>query len=347
MRLLVALAAGLWVVPELAEACQPWPPVVDSIVPDGEMHPANAAMVLRGHELTADHLVATVDGQPSQLIVDEQLSRHEGIFIEYYRTLALRISPPPTPGQQVHVTGQVCGYLDEPGCDPIDVAFTSDEPDLTPPIGVELLGFDLVRLTAPEEDSCGASFSQVEFDLSFPPDISLGESMVMYRLSVKHAEDDLSGGLRDHVDDLASWEASVEISRVGDDFPIDGWCASVSTIDAAGNESATTTSCSACMWTTREPHNIFVEDVWLPVPGGACDDGMAATTTGDMTTSDASASDDTLPTDPSPTEPADSTGPPATGGESTVPEGCTCSSPHPAPVPLLLAPLALFRRRRR
>lgn len=349
MRALAIIVAGLWLVPEVAEACSPWPEQVDAVVPTGGTHPANAAMIIRGHQLRPELLVATIDGQAAQVVVDEELSLAEEIFEGNFRTLALRVEPAPMPGQTVHLSGQPCEMFDAPLCEPIDVTFTATEPDQTPPGEIGVVSYDLVRLTDFEENSCGERGSWIEVELSLAPDIGADEALVMYDLTATHAQLDIAVSSRGHAEDLGeSMRRSVEVFKVGEDFPIEGWCVAIRTVDAAGNESASAASCSPCMWVTREPNTLFGDEMWNPVPGGACEGGAAESSTG----APGSTGEESPTSEASPTSGASSVGETSSSGggaeESPGPDkGCGCRSAPVGDVAPFIVTLGLLARRRR
>ena len=169
---------------------------------------------------------------------------------------------------------------------------------------------------------------------------------VFYEIIAEHAGADLHArqhGLADELFEVP--DRRVHVFALDEDFPIEGWCMTVRTFDAAGNLGAPATTCEACMWQEREPGGLFVD--WHPVPGGPCDlapdtDTDTGTGTGETPTTTAPGPEPSgLTTD------ADTSG--ASGGEEVlVPHGCSCDLRAPGvALGWLLVPLALVRRARR
>lgn len=314
-------------------------PVLESILPNGPTYPANAALVLRGHRLTPVGLSATIDGVPATLVLDPSISNIEPVIDEDYRTLVLRLDPTPEIGQHVALFGEPCADPEYNTCDPIDVQYVAGPPDVTPPPAIGLHPFDLERIL-PGLWGCDCCFygSWLHARLAPPDDLLSDETAVFYEITVEHAIADLGERVHDLADVVIQYpDQLLGVLALGEDFPIEGWCMTVRTIDAAGNAGAPTTTCDACMWQEHEPGVIFVE--WHAVPGGPCDvEPETGTETGATPTTGLEPTDLT-------TEASDGA---ATAGEDPlVPHGCACEHHSPgSALGWLLMTLALARRAR-
>lgn len=340
-RLAAAALALASLAPRPASACSPGDPVLDAVLPATDTHPANAAVIVRGSQLLPDLLSATIDGAPATLVVDTAFS-DLGVY-EGYDLLALRLDPAPQPGQQVVIVGEPCNAPEVNTCPELDLQFTAGPPDLTPPLPLAIEPFDVERLLSQQSGGCGGPhyYSLIDVDFAIPADILAGEVAVFYDTTADHQATGLAGAERGHIDTLpGNGKTTIEVGAIGDEFPIEGWCLTARTIDAAGNASEPVTSCAACRWYEGHSQNLF--DVWTPVPGGPCDVMEDTSSTGAPPDDGSTGS----PTGDPPT--AGSTGDPATAGEDPLVEhGCACRHAPRAPWWLLVPLLAVRRRSHR
>lgn len=117
----------------VASACSPPVPALGDTIPtDGGVHPANAAVQMKGDYLGAS-VSGTIDGEPVDVVIDTELSLlraySEG---NYYNVMVVRTSPQPEPGQVVHLFGEPCAKSGV-GCT-LDLTYTAGALDMTPPL---------------------------------------------------------------------------------------------------------------------------------------------------------------------------------------------------------------------
>jgi hypothetical protein len=347
-RVAAAAAAGAtaWLIARTAAACVPWDLEVSSVVPaDAGPYPANAAIVVRGHRLLPDQLVATVDGMPAMLVVVPELSLADTVFTEQFRTLAVRVDPMPMPGQTVTVAGDPCDIDPPQTCPALDVEYVAGPPDDAPPILTGDVSFDLLRYTEVQWNDCGEWGSEIWVHPQVDGDPMAAEAVVQFRLAAVHPDvpGDQSGA---HLDELGDPEIlSTSTSVIGDAFPFDGWCVSLHLLDAAANASDPIETCLPCMGAVEETWS-FEGPAWEPIPGGECAEDPGDTDGG-------STGDESDTTNDGPTSSGSSTGDDSTGWSDSGQPGdgdaaCACrGTTRAVPTWMLIATLALAGRRRR
>ncbi|MBC8068326.1 MAG: hypothetical protein IAG13_08330 [Deltaproteobacteria bacterium] len=344
---------GLLLMPSRARACT-YDGGAESIVPDGATHPANAAVVLTGWLLDPEWLVATIDGEPAEITVDEDLSiLHSSENVaDMFHVLSLRLEPTPEPGQHVAITGSPC----HTGCPEIAIAYVASEPDLEILGAAPTMSFDIARFSEPISDSCGNSGSRVRVAANVDALAYAGEALVMFEATARNDDAGLVATAR-HVLSEADFRLDVEFGQTGADFPLEGWCVEVRTIDAAGNAGAGSSSCDACGVYDGTPR-IGGDIPFEPVPGGPCD--LAGSTSDDSSTgespttgADASSTsaDDSggASSDPDGSSSSDGTTGGAPGADGVTDRGCACGAGGgvDALAGLAVFGLVLGRRRRR
>ncbi len=152
LSFLVLVAASA---PTRASACSPQLLAqIERTRPSGDAWPANAPLVFEGGQLgLGGSLVATIDGVPAALEIDERRSWY--VPTDYgYHVLVVRLRPTPEPGQTVRVEGQLCWS----GCAlAMEYVATAPLEEDVPPI--DALRWDLEEHQREEnaygEDSCG------------------------------------------------------------------------------------------------------------------------------------------------------------------------------------------------
>lgn len=278
LALTLALASLPVLVPRLAEACSPPLPGVSETLPvDGGSYPANAAIGLYGHGLSAEGLAGTVDGTPVALSVATTPGPRRA-------SLSLTLDPAPTEGQSVHITGTACDGGGGTECD-VDLTFTATAPDLDPPT---------------------VSGGVLQYDVHDYPNVVADGGSCMSSSDQGHYVNVTVESVTDDYPELAYWEVigfvqGPEDVRARRTAPIDGATASVSfhlanlqdvdpadvcfrvdALDPAGHRTTVAESCAACRLVDDDDGSTL--DVRPPEPawtaadvrvGGPCDDGTA------------------------------------------------------------------------
>jgi len=279
-------AAGLYLTAEgLARACQPpFPGLFGSIPDHGTTHPANAAVLLEGYDISLDAVTVTVDGAPAALIEQPPLPWINGVFV--------RIEPQPQPGQTVVIEGDFCPQPGE--CEPQQIPFTATDPDLTPPAPITAFSFDIYDYP-PHDPGVGSCMSPSDFTRYFRISAPLpgpGESYNIHRLSVVGDGPVLPSRLA-ITTDMAITVSGLDAELMGAPLA-ESACFHVDTIDFAGNVGpASPPICLPCRVRvdTRAPF-LPIEPAWTDddlFPGGPC--ATAEETTGEGNTSDGPTSD--------------------------------------------------------
>lgn len=122
-----------------AEACSPPPPGLYSSIPhDGEVYPANAALLFQGDEISLDGVTVTVDGAPAAFAAPAQ-------SVKDMATIAAIISPEPMAGQTVAVQGNFCkpGAPPQGPCKPFSLTYKAGPRDEGSLAGVHIASFDI------------------------------------------------------------------------------------------------------------------------------------------------------------------------------------------------------------
>lgn len=248
LGLILALAAAAGLQPRIANACDYAPGVWGSIPEDGSKLPANAAVFLRGADLSLTDGTVMVDDAIAILEVIPELSG-TGTFGD----LALRIIPEPQPGQTVTFEGSFCPpeYL----CEPISLKFEVVEPDHEAPSPVVDLGFDVLEHGFEYGDDCGGPTGDISYYLSFdegaPNDepVRLLHEVEVHRAGIEDGDPVRRLSIYSD-DDEGARTLRVLLDRAmdldGADAP-EAFCFTVITRDASNNVSAEIhTACLPC-----------------------------------------------------------------------------------------------------
>ena len=352
----VFIALGAVTLPSVdAHACS-WSWGADLIAPNGDQHPANAAVVLIGTGLGPEQLSATIDGMAATLVVDETVAEHhlDGLA-EHYFILPLRLDPAPEVGQQVAITGDPCGV--DIDCPPIAIMYTATAADTTIADATPTLSFNLARFSGTTSNSCASWGSLVQATVALDEAAFDEEELVLYEVTARNDAAKIAAATHRQLSWL-QFDPFVMFAAVGEDFPLDGWCVDVSMIDVAGNRGTVTTSCMPALCYDGEPISDIARIPFEPARGGSCDPDDVGTSTsstsGDGPPGEGSSTETTTDTmldsghASDPGTAADTTGAPMIDAETTA-RGCACGADHTDTwsVWLLLAIFPASRRRRR
>lgn len=260
-RWLVPLGAAALLLPIArdANACSPWDPALDRTFPaQGDILPAGALLLLDGQVLSPDHLSVTVDGEPAALVLVHERSRglYYWLWESAYRTMALRIEPPPQPGQAIVVTGDPC--LEWAGmsfCDPVELIYSVGEADSEPPDAPVELWYDVYDHgeVASADSSCGATTAQLEFTIWTEIGRERLEYPLEYRLSRRPRDLPRAWDVVEHdwlrdakaFDPQFRWQYLIQ--AVQDLLPLaEALCLRLQTFDASGNLGGEIEVCPPC-----------------------------------------------------------------------------------------------------
>lgn len=321
---LAVVAIVICVLPRHARACgqpEPPPPALNGVEPSSGEHPNNVPIRISGTSLNLGALTVTVDGQPAMAA-----PASSSVFL---------IEPTPEPGQQIHLSGQLCNE----GC-VVDVTLTAGPPDLEappPPTAIFLNIHDYPNIPS-NDGSC-----QYGSDLAFYIDVETeGHQGDANRVEVFAASNpgQVLYGLTGSVNGTHSARLG-EQTLAGVD-PND-LCVRTNNFDLAGNASTSIESCGLCKYRVDSGSEGQLGDPAPPQPTWHSGDLVA----------DGTCPDATLPEPPdsggsetgSETGDSDS----ATGELDGDSGGCGCQAATP-PAPLaalaLLGLIWLPRRRR-
>ncbi len=265
--------------PSSALACSPNLSSVTDIRPQSAgVLPANAAIVFKGFSLGTysfhgpeGELQATINGEPAELIVDEQLSAYSDHDDSFW-LLAVRLQPTPSPGDTVELSGAPCIYNP---CDSLAYQVTVGPPDLTPPPSVLDTAWEFVfegtGVLEPNADSCGDYPWTGSFDITTTFDaLSANDEWSFVDVEVVPSPDK-----RYRKAWQAVWllDALTEDRRIPihwDQLPayVDPapYCVHVTVRDAAGNTGGTRKQCTPC----RTAERVGGEMSYCPYPDGYC-----------------------------------------------------------------------------
>lgn len=173
-----------------ARACSPHEPALERTYPEaGGVIPEGALLLLDGQVLRPEQLAVTVDGVAAQLVLVPEHSHgfHYWGWDEAYRTMALRIEPPPQPGQTIVVTGDPCfQWKGMAYCDEVELVYTVGEADVDPPDAPANLWYDVYDhgSEAAGHEPCTAN-PPVRFEITIETEIerSVLEYPLEYHLS--------------------------------------------------------------------------------------------------------------------------------------------------------------------
>ncbi len=340
---LAALAVAGVVEP--ASACSPSGGTIGSVTPAGDTHPANAAIVIEGRVLSERGLEATIDGEPAALMVDALRSAWNPPDQGYDR-MALRLSPEPTPGQVVRVSGEACASWG--GVCPLEVAFTAGPPatEVLPP--VDALWFDW-GLEEPWgdpwiSDSCGSfpTVAELVVHVRVPEEARDGSLLRVWATPAVEGDWGARAAYLRDAEPEVRQRIGMDAYRVGDPVTISRACVHAQLVGSAG-EGPVTTTCAPCR---------FYDDAWLGDGPGcfgatyACPSDIAPASPSDHCVDpipDAGAPDAGAPWSPDGGAPS----PADAGAGAPVTYGCAAVPTTPSsPLGLLgLAALAWLRRR--
>lgn len=265
--------------PATATACGAPAPGLTSTVPaEGATHPANAALLFSGFDLSLDQVTVTVDGAPAQLVAAP--------FGSSWANFVMLVEPAPEVGQQVVVSGPVCP---PDFCDPLLLTYTAGEPDLTAPVPVPEAAFFAVYDHADFMTSGGDCQSDTDLTLyvhvtqdGAAPGAAPGV------VSASWSGGGGGGGFGDFTfasGTTASLSIPLTLAQLGGKDPASEVCVTVTARDLAGNEATPFEVCPACFFReddTPIESSYVPEPVWTEadaVPGSAC--AGADPTTGD------------------------------------------------------------------
>lgn len=280
----VLLAAGLTAAAAPAEACSPAAGVTSTIpAADATTYPANAPIYFYGYYLALTPSVAvTVDGQPASLVDVSDQTPHvfTPSFAGGVTSLRVRIDPPPSPGQEVSLSGNLCQSA--PSCDPVLLQFTAAAPDEQGPATPPGLTFDLHD----HGDSLAATTCDESGDFAWwlriqgLPATAAGESPVFYDITA-FTDETLSTR-------VAQWSrfaepGDVDVRLVGTADLVVGAplpeaaCFRIDLADLAGNPGASSNvACAPCLYRADPPSSKDpAEPSWTSAdvyPGGFCGD---------------------------------------------------------------------------
>lgn len=329
-----------------AQACSPADPALARTYPAaGGVLPAGALLLLDGQVLRPEQLVGTVDGQPAQLVL---VPEHSHSFQYWgwdqgYRTMALRVEPPPLPGQTIVITGDPCFQWEGFSyCDEVELVYTVGEADVEPPDAPADLWYDVYDhgMEATRHEPCAWN-SSVRFELTIHTEIERSglEYPLEYHLSRRPRDAPGEWTLVEH-DWLRDAEAHdpwfqwlFSLADVESVLPLaEAYCLRLQTFDASDNLGGELEVCPPChdelgpeefsfiaLWPDGSPS---YDDEWL-YPGGYCPAALEpepepGTSTGD----EGFESSTSGALEPEP-EPGSSSGDALPGGD--LPDrGCAC-----------------------
>ena len=256
--------------PDTAAACGAPQPALNATVPaEGATHPANAALLFSGYDLSLDQVMVTVDGAPAQLVAAP--------FGSSWANFVMLVEPAPQVGQQVVVSGTICP---PEFCDPLLLTYTAGEPDLTAPVPVPEAAFFAVYDHADFMTSGGDCESDTDLTLyvhvlqdAAAPGAAPGV------VSASWSGGGGGGGFGDFVfasGTTASLSVPLTVAQLGGKDPVSEVCVTVTARDLAGNEATPFEVCPACFFREDDTpiNSSFVpEPLWTEadaVPGSAC-----------------------------------------------------------------------------
>jgi hypothetical protein len=279
------LAPGLAL--EDAEACTPEVGVVLSVTPTTGQHPANAAVVIQGYGLGTYGLSATIDDSLVELELDEELSMLSQIGAGH-DTVALRLSPPPNPGQRVVISGNPSALgWEAPGT--FLVEYVADEADVTPTLPPSWW-WDVTYYEPFDDpdliDSCGfyPSAGQGAITVRLDEEATV-DRPAFVRFSVSPETWPLGSSFQ-RVEFAMSQEFTTGFTlytdQLGEPVEETRLCVELELLDAAGNGSGRVERCLPCRMDLREQgtsgewcrpteHECPSEDP-PETPGGSCDE---------------------------------------------------------------------------
>lgn len=191
MRWLIGLGAIAMLVPspQPAHACSPHEPALARTYPAaGGVIPEGALLLLDGQVLRPEQLAAAVDGVPAKLVLVPEHSHglHFWAWDYAYRTMALRVEPPPLPGQTLVVTGDPCLQWEGMSyCDEVELSYTVGDADVEPPDAPAELWYDVYDHGSVASDDQLCSHTSARFELTIYTEIerSVLEHPLEYHLS--------------------------------------------------------------------------------------------------------------------------------------------------------------------
>ncbi len=352
-----------------ASACSPpLPPTpsVDQTTPEnGETHPANAGVLLRG-VLLGDTVSGTIDGEPVEVEIDTALSQLRKYEVGYaYNEMVLRTIPQPEPGQVVHLFGDPCV---EGEC-VLDLEFVAGELDLTPPEAPSIYTdfYDHGAVAVSTESCQQTATGRYRFVVYAENVESHDGEATLHELGIVHGDTTVTGSSR--------WSSISSRSRDWEDDPgyLEDLCGAARVTDLAGNRSDFVLSCTPCHSQVHNGEPLCSNSSCYPhiSPQFTCDsiinreacqpsvleqcpegttDGEATDSEGEpdeSSTGETSGMDSDDFDDSEGSETAGTSGNPMDAGFGDD-QGCTCNSAEtPDLSALLLLLLVAFRRPRR
>ncbi|MBC8069968.1 MAG: hypothetical protein IAG13_16640 [Deltaproteobacteria bacterium] len=220
-----------------------------------------------------DELVATVDGAPVALVVDEAHSLTM-LTTQGWEILTLRLDPEPVPGQMVSIRGGVCVG----NCGQLELDYVATDLDLEIAAPTGTVEFDVARLNQSPFSFCGATGSFVPARVDVDATAFADEELALLEVVARNA----SAGLERHFGMALARDGHVspwvifDESALGDAFPVEGWCVDVQVVDPAGNLATIASSCDACRVALAVGDEAPDQLDYETVPGGPCDEALAS-----------------------------------------------------------------------
>jgi len=273
-RIACLLAAGALVsLAPRADACQPPPSEFTGSIPkSGETYPANAAIFFLGVDLLPDGVSVTVDGQAATLkpVTTGALAQAA--------SLVATIEPPPSPGQNVVISGDFCA---EPSCKSVTVQFTAGPEDTVTPQPSEIKAFDVYdHADYVSQNSCDNDIEVSWFFDLLAPGFDPSESPRIYSLE-RSTDASFTNGIVLHTgfaysDGFPHIERGFTGTLAGND-PAEAFCFRLSTVDAAGHSAGSSPVVCKPRYCRAEsgpsPMSLPSEPIWTSADtyaGGSC-----------------------------------------------------------------------------
>jgi len=232
----------------------PLPSVSRTLPANGQLHPANAAIVLVGGQALYDGR-ATIDGAPARLVTAANLPVVAG-------ALLVRVEPEPRPGAHVEVTGKFCEALY--GCT-ASVSYVAGPRDTTPPAPVDGVFFDVDDGLLEGHRPQDPPFRRTDWFVSVLQRASADESPRVFHVEGSRPTMPGSAGVTRTTLAIGAplpLQFPTELSSTQD--AAEAACFRVSVIDTAGNRSAPVEQCSACR-ARRAEHAFGAKRSWSPM----------------------------------------------------------------------------------
>ena len=290
------------------------------------MLPEGAVLLLDGQVLWPEQLAVTVDGVPAELVLVPERSHGLDYWLWdfAYRTMALRVEPPPQPGQTIVVTGDPClQWKGRTYCDEVELTYTVGDADVVPPDAPADLWYDVYDhgSLASSYSTCSGVAARFEVTIAAELERDVLEYPLEYRLSRRPRETPGAWALVEHdwLRDAEDHDPYFRWLYVLEDIegvlPLaEAFCLRLQTFDAGENLGGELEVCPPChdqvgdeasfiaLWPDGQPS---YDDEWL-YRGGHCpvapepddatgtsggDEGPASSTSGTVEPEPGSSSD--------------------------------------------------------